>query len=249
MSTSLKNKYANDIVEAMMKKLNDESFTDLFHKEASLNKEGVGQYETMLIGDIKNLKGANYNEWVAIRNKWFGGGENQSALLAEMKKTYGEMHADEVYNKYNDQVDALEPSAAADDQKACAPKEMANDYEVVAAEFAIKHLIKIADTLDNRGFKDMAGLLDETIEKVAKKKGKKKGKYKTHEGKDEKPPEGAEKKAPKEWFDKMKKDVEKENPDYSAKRINEVVGDIWDNELSDKKRSEIVKRYKGEKKD
>lgn len=45
----------------------------------------------------------------------------------------------------------------------------------------------------------------------------------------------------------MKADVKKKNPDYSAKRINEIVGDIWDNELSDKKREQIYKRY-GKKK-
>jgi len=39
------------------------------------------------------------------------------------------------------------------------------------------------------------------------------------------------------------KDVKKKNPDYSTKRVSEIVGDIWDNELSDKKRAEIKKRY------
>jgi hypothetical protein len=43
----------------------------------------------------------------------------------------------------------------------------------------------------------------------------------------------------------MKKEIKKNNPDYSAKRVNEIVGDIWDNELSDKKRAEIKKEYAG----
>ena len=38
----------------------------------------------------------------------------------------------------------------------------------------------------------------------------------------------------------MKKDVKSNNPDYSAKRIAEIVGDMWDNELSDKKREDII---------
>lgn len=42
----------------------------------------------------------------------------------------------------------------------------------------------------------------------------------------------------------MKKEIKEKNPDYSTKRVNEVVGDIWDNELSDKKRAEIVKKSK-----
>jgi hypothetical protein len=41
----------------------------------------------------------------------------------------------------------------------------------------------------------------------------------------------------------MKKEIKEKNLNYSAKRINEIVGDIWDNELSDKKRREILKRY------
>jgi len=41
----------------------------------------------------------------------------------------------------------------------------------------------------------------------------------------------------------MKEEVKKKNPDYSMKRVNKIVGDIWDNELSDKKRVQIYKRY------
>ena len=76
---------------------------------------------------------------------------------------------------------------------------------------------------------------------------KKKSKYKTHKGPGEKSPKGAEHKSPKGWFDKMKKDIKKKNPDYSAKRISEIVGNIWDNDLTDAKREQIYKRY-GKKK-
>ena len=41
----------------------------------------------------------------------------------------------------------------------------------------------------------------------------------------------------------MKKEIKEKKPDYSAKRVSEIVGDIWDNELTDKKRKEIYKRY------
>jgi hypothetical protein len=40
----------------------------------------------------------------------------------------------------------------------------------------------------------------------------------------------------------MKADIKKKNPDYSAKRVSEIVGDIWDNELSDAKRKKIYER-------
>jgi len=41
----------------------------------------------------------------------------------------------------------------------------------------------------------------------------------------------------------MAKDVKKKNPEYSKKQISETIGNIWDNELSDKKREKIFKEY------
>lgn len=160
---SLKNKYVDEITEAMFEKLADSSFTDLFQKEASLKKEAAGKYESMLVSDISKLKSGDYNDWVAIRNKYFGGGDTQTALVSELKTTYGnDLQADEKYDEYRDQVDSLKPQKA-DDQEV-------DNREVVAAEFTLKHLIKVADVLDANGFEVMAGVLDETIEKVAKKK-------------------------------------------------------------------------------
>jgi hypothetical protein len=45
----------------------------------------------------------------------------------------------------------------------------------------------------------------------------------------------------------MVKEVKKGNKDYSEERVNETVGEIWYNRLSDKKREEIYKRH-GKKK-
>lgn len=42
----------------------------------------------------------------------------------------------------------------------------------------------------------------------------------------------------------MTKDIKKSSPDYSDKRVRETVGEIWFNNLSEKKRQEILKRYK-----
>lgn len=105
-------------------------------------------------------------------------------------------------------------------------------------------MISIANFLDEQGESVLASKFDDMLLSIAKKKD---NKYKTHKGKDEKKPEGAEHKAPKGWFDKMKKDVKKKNPDYSDKRVSEIVGDIWDNELSDAKREKIYKEH-GKKK-
>lgn len=114
----------------------------------------------------------------------------------------------------------------------------------VGLQLSTEELVSVANFLDEEGDTALASKFDAMLVSLAKKK---KTKYKTYKGEGEKKPEGAEHKAPKEWFDKMKKEVKGKNPDYSAKRVNEIVGDIWDNELSDAKRREIYKRH-GKKK-
>jgi len=102
----------------------------------------------------------------------------------------------------------------------------------------IEEMVALANYFDSQGETALADRFDT----MAKSAAKKKTPYKTHKGPGEKAPEGAEHKAPKAWFDKMKKDVKKKNPDWDEKRVNEVVGDIWDNELSDAKRKKIYDR-------
>lgn len=95
-----------------------------------------------------------------------------------------------------------------------------------AIDQAIDHLISAADLLDKENLEKFADNVDNIIHLIATKKQK-----------------GAKHRAPKRWFNKMKKIIKKENPDYSEERVNATVGDIWYNELSDKKRVEIYKRY------
>jgi hypothetical protein len=45
---------------------------------------------------------------------------------------------------------------------------LADDKEVVARQFAVSQLVKIADVLDSRGFKSVANVIDETIAKLSK---------------------------------------------------------------------------------
>jgi len=55
---------------------------------------------------------------------------------------------------------------------------------------------------------------------------------------------------PKEWWDKMVKDVKKGNPDYSEDQVDKTIGNIWFNELSDSEREKILDREgKGQKTD
>lgn len=50
------------------------------------------------------------------------------------------------------------------------------------------------------------------------------------------------KRPPKKWWDKMKREIKKSNPDYSDKQIAATIGDIWFSNLSEKKRKQISKR-------
>lgn len=49
------------------------------------------------------------------------------------------------------------------------------------------------------------------------------------------------KRPPKKWFDKMVKDVKKR--DARIEDPDAVVGDIWYNQLTERKRDEILRRY------
>lgn len=121
--------------------------------------------------------------------------------------------------------------------------EIAREIDAVVAELAQrtglteKDMVSLADYFDGDGEVELANKMDELLKVAAKTK------YKTHKGKDEKPPKGAEHQAPKAWWDEQADKVKKKNPGYSTKRVSEIVGDIWDNQLSDAKRQEIYRRH------
>lgn len=50
-------------------------------------------------------------------------------------------------------------------------------------------------------------------------------------------------KPPKEWVEKMTKEIREGNPSYSEERVRRTMGDIWYNELTNAKRKEIRERY------
>jgi len=286
--TSLKAQYANEIAEAMAKTLGDEEFLGIF-KKASFEKEAAGPALQAFTNAVNAVKG----DAAKIDALW---NQHLPALQKEENEMPGTLEAAARAREAAKGGPGTTIPPAAEDEECMAKDESEEESETetcpvcgkqrLAADFALGHLVKIADALDNNGFSSLANIVDEAMTKIAKKKkkeeeeekeskkskkeekeekeskkskkeeeekkkvseaAKKKTEYKTHKGKEEKAPKGAEHKAPKEWFDKMKADVKKKNPDYSAKRVSEIVGDIWDNELSDKKREQIYKRY-GKKK-
>lgn len=218
MGISVKSHYADEITEAMVNILNDGEFKQI-HKTAGFTKEAGPALETfkqeLAVSD--DIDGVWTKHLPALQQE-----ENLEPGVLQLAVDAKEARAKEL-GKPGYTVPRL-----ADDE------EMADDNFTVAADFAMDHMVKLADALDNRGFSVLASAVDETIEKISK--------YKTWKGKGEKPPKGAEEKAPKAWWDKMEKEVSKKNPDYSKKRVREIVGDIWDNELTDKKRKQILNR-------
>lgn len=92
-----------------------------------------------------------------------------------------------------------------------------------------ENMLALADYMDQEGHFEAASAIDSMChEKIVQAK--------------------AKHRPPKKWFDKMKKEIKKGNPKYSEERVNQTIGDIWYNNLSDEKRREIYKRH-GEKKD
>jgi len=89
----------------------------------------------------------------------------------------------------------------------------------------LHQLVLLANHLDSIGKLEVADVIDELIKEAIKKK---------------KEP----KKPPKKWWDKMVKEIKKANPDYSEERVSRTIGDIWFNNIKEKKRKEILKKYK-----
>jgi hypothetical protein len=153
MSTSLKNKYADEILGAMAEQLGDESFTNLFHKEASLEKEAQGA----LAAFKAELAGAKDKKQV-----WDVWKKHESALQEADRKPGASGNVDEATQARQAKLGEFGPGETM--------PPAADDREVIATDFALKHLVKVADALDNQGFDTMANLVDETIEKISKKK-------------------------------------------------------------------------------
>lgn len=153
MSTSLKNQYADEILEVMAEKLSDESFVDLFHKEASIKKEAGDALSAFK----SELAGAKDKKQV-----WDVWKKHESALQKADRKPGASGNVDAAVEARQAKLSEFGPGETM--------PPAADDREMIAANFVLKHLVKVADVLDKQGFDVMANLIDETIEKVSKKK-------------------------------------------------------------------------------
>jgi len=157
--TNLKSQYADEIISNMVETLGNAEFNNVFNKTASLDKvagsEAFNTFNQML---PKAKDGMEVEEFFRTYSPGMTGAEKESATEAKNKK-----------------IQELSGHAApgstvpqADDCKDCGCMEEKD--EKVAASFALNHLIKIADTLDKKGFKTLANIIDEAMSKVAEKK-------------------------------------------------------------------------------
>jgi hypothetical protein len=159
--------------------------------------------------------------------------EKRPGLSVRRKSLETEAGGDEMLTKLYKLADTLDKRGEFE-----LADEVSKVIETLIQRVGMEEMVALGDYFDEIGDTKSADRIDEMLSEA-----KKKTPYKVWKGKDEKPPNGAEKKSPKGWFDKMKKEIKQKNPDYSAKRVSEVVGDIWDNTLSDAKRKKIFKEY------
>lgn len=160
--TSLKIKYANEMIESMAKSLGDEEFTKLF-KSASLEKI-AGQALDAFKKDADMAVQAG-TDLELVYTKHLGAlqqEENTTPGTIEQARRYMASKAATPGHRQPGQV-----MPEADD---CC---MDTGKEMVAAEFAVEHLVKIADALDKQGFETLANYIDVTIEHITSKISKK----------------------------------------------------------------------------
>lgn len=160
-------KYANEIAETMAKSLGDEEFTKLF-KKAELTKEAGAALEKFKSEvDAAVMKGINLEEVYSRNLDALQKEENIEEGTILKARQYMSQKAKTPGHR---QPGMTMPEANDDCMTADCMEGMMAEDEIVAAEFTLGHLAKIADVLDNRGFNRLANILDETMQKIASQK-------------------------------------------------------------------------------
>jgi len=206
--TSLKVQYANEIAEAMAKRLGDDEFLSVFQKSASLQKEAGAALEAYK-ADLANVKDKAGLD--AAWNKHVGKVTQEEESLQEMTCLQATKAKELSLPGYatpgctDDEQRAEDAEQAADEQHACPEREEMPAWDI-AADFTLAHLAKVADALDSKGFKTLANDIDEIMLKIAKKK-----KEKEDEKNDDKDDKKKKKGKLPPWLDKDKKDKDKDD--------------------------------------
>jgi hypothetical protein len=174
--TTLKHYCSDEIASALDAQLKDESFMGLY-KQADVRIYEPTPSEWWKKGptamafktDIDNAK--TVKEIDAIKQKYLGGGPLTSALAKEGFDSFDELeqYADAKAAKLTPAAEdgAKEEGCPEHVQDAVGCPACADPGLAVAVDFAIRHMVKIADALDQTGFADVASTLDEALLKLA----------------------------------------------------------------------------------
>lgn len=165
--TSLKSQYANEIAEAMAKSLGNEEFSKIFKGAELIKWAGAALENFKHDVDVAVQAGTDLEQ---IYTKHLGALQTEEnvepgtitkarAYMAEKAATPGHRQPGQSFPEADDECmssDCMEM--------------MVDDKEIVAAEFALKHIAKIADALDGQGFSRLANILDKAMENIILKK-------------------------------------------------------------------------------
>lgn len=165
--TSLKVKYADEIVDEMVRLLDTPEFKEMeqIRRTAALQKEAGPAFEAFK-KDVDVAAGAG-TDLELVYSK------HANALAQEDNTEPGTVQKAREYmaEKGRGKQPGLAMPPATEGTLADDVCAECDDPRVMAAvEFTLKHLVKVADALDGRGFAELAGLVDEAIEKIASKK-------------------------------------------------------------------------------
>lgn len=240
---------ADEIADAMVKALNSEEFA-IYRTASSISSHEDRIKSVVLSKDKSACKD--------VYDRYFNKGANSADLGNELVLKYGENQALEVRESLETSLKNLckeGMESLADDEKeeddedkkcegdcecqSCEDmnKPVQNARDVVACDFAMAQLVKIADAVDNGGFEEVAGVIDEAIKKLAeKKKGKKK--MKTDETAEKKP-----KSPPKDFKEGVMEMIKSMRPELTKSQAEKIVKEFWKEDLSLSQRKKYLKQY------
>jgi hypothetical protein len=167
--TTLKTYHADEIASALDAQLKDEGFIGMYKQAQApvANWWDKGPTAKAFKAEVDAAK--TTAEVDAVQNKYLGGGDLTTKLGQEGIDDHTPLR------NYADQA-AGQKAPAADDKDGCPQHDEAKDgcpecadaaNLAVAIDFAIRHIVKVADALDRTGYVGVAGVLDEAAQKLA----------------------------------------------------------------------------------
>jgi hypothetical protein len=174
--TSLRHYCSEEIASAMSAQLNDTGFTGLYRKaeEAWWQKGPASQAFKAEMDATKTA-----DEATAVHNKWLASGSEGATKLGKEHDDfsplidYSENHRAQLGEQQAKDGPCPKcgeaPCSCHETECECPACADAADGAnlAVAIDFAIRHVVKVADALDKAGFVGVAGALDETLQKLA----------------------------------------------------------------------------------